>query len=230
MLLRRKIFYLACTSFVILFKSWRDSATRSSTRRSVCNIINNPATDSMPGSMYAISIYITISVYIYVCSRVCVFINFQRSYLRGFRGYRLVDQFFWHRWRWVRLHQRLRHFLAIWNESSPVAKYFSTNSSDGYRTSGSRARDKSKKKRFPWRWNRPVWRRGMMMCRCIEMQLIKLTYRAGDICFTLLLGVRSFSEIAVFWNRPNSVPAFDCPRPDSGTASLGALSITIGKK
>lgn len=41
----------------------------------MCNIINNPAMDSMPGSMYAISIYITISVYIYICvfTRLCVY-------------------------------------------------------------------------------------------------------------------------------------------------------------
>lgn len=70
MLLRRKIFYLACTSFVILFKSWRDSATRSSTRRSVCNIINirlrTCPTERIPYRyIYHIAVY--------MCSRVCVY-------------------------------------------------------------------------------------------------------------------------------------------------------------
>lgn len=47
--------------------------------RSVCNIINNPATDSMPGSMYAISIYITISVYIYMCVHAFVCLSIFRE-------------------------------------------------------------------------------------------------------------------------------------------------------
>lgn len=59
-----------------------------------------------------------------------------------------------------------------------------------------RARDKSKK-RFP-SMKSSCMTRGMTIRRCIEMQLITLTYRTGDICFTLLLGVRSFGEIAVF--------------------------------